>query len=184
MTVMVEHPGELAAPMEEPVEAEMAAPTSALPGTPVAYDDTGLASAGGTRPNRLIIKDGSVRLLVVNTDVAIDRTTQVVEDVGGYIISSRVWYQEHYGENLKYATITIGVPVDEFERALRRLRELAVRVLDETASGQDVTDEYVDLESRLENLTATRDRHTRVLGPGQNRRGGAQGQRTAFRGGG
>lgn len=30
-----------------------------------------------------------------------------------------------------------------------------MRVLDESASGQDVTDEYVDLEARLENLQAT-----------------------------
>jgi hypothetical protein len=41
---------------------------------------------------------------------------------------------------------------------MRRLRGLAVRVVDENASGQDVTDEYVDLQSRLENLEATRDR--------------------------
>jgi len=32
---------------------------------------------------------------------------------------------------------------------MRRLRNLALRVVDESASGQDVTDEYVDLQSRL-----------------------------------
>ena len=42
--------------------------------------------------------------------------------------------------------------------SLGRLREAAIRVLDEQASGQDVTDEYVDLDSRLTNLEATRDR--------------------------
>ena len=57
----------------------------------------------------------------------------------------------------------MGVPVDEFERSLRRLRELAVRVLDENASGEDVSDEYVDLESRLKNLEATRDRIRQFL---------------------
>ena len=33
-----------------------------------------------------------------------------------------------------------------------------MQVIDESAAGQDVTDEYVDLESRLVNLRATRDR--------------------------
>ena len=41
---------------------------------------------------------------------------------------------------------------------MNRLRHLAIQVLDESASGQDVTDEYVDLQSRLDNLIATRDR--------------------------
>ncbi|MFT3893020.1 MAG: DUF4349 domain-containing protein [Anaerolineales bacterium] len=108
--------------------------------------------------NRKIIKNADVRLLVKDTDVAIDRTTQVIGDLGGYIISSRVWYQDYYGNNLKYSTMTLGVPVDQFERALTRLRELAIRVLDENASGEDVTDQYVDLQSQLENLEATRAR--------------------------
>jgi len=109
--------------------------------------------------SHMIIKNGEVKLLVEDTDVAIDRATQVVGDLGGYIISSRVWYQPYAdGENYKYATITIGVPVEQFERALSRLRGLAVKVLDETASGEDVTNQFVDLQSQLTNLEATRDR--------------------------
>ncbi|MGZ9234144.1 MAG: DUF4349 domain-containing protein [Anaerolineales bacterium] len=110
------------------------------------------------RSNRMIVKNADVRLMVKDTDVAIDRATQIVGDAGGYIVSSRVWYQDYYGNNLKYAAITIGIPVDEFEHALVRLRDLAVRVVDEVASGDDVTEQYVDLQSQLTNLEATRAR--------------------------
>ncbi|HEU4743753.1 MAG TPA: DUF4349 domain-containing protein, partial [Anaerolineales bacterium] len=110
------------------------------------------------RSNRMIIKNADVRLMVKDTDVAIDRATQIIGDAGGYIVSSRVWYQDYYGNNLKYAAITIGIPVDEFERTLVRLRDLAVRVVDEVASGDDVTEQYVDLQSQLTNLEATRAR--------------------------
>ena len=103
---------------------------------------------------RLIIKDATLDLEVENTDRAIGGVTQVVGDKQGYIISQRVWYDGGH----KYATLTIGVPVQEFENALRRLRGLATRVLNESASGEDVTDQYVDLQSRLRNLEATRDR--------------------------
>jgi hypothetical protein len=48
--------------------------------------------------------------------------------------------------------------VDEFEKALTRLRGLALKVVDETAAGDDVTDQYVDLQSQLTNLEATRAR--------------------------
>lgn len=94
-----------------------------------------------SRPDRLIVKNAELKSLVSETDVAIDLTTQVAADCAGYIISSRVWYEQWAGTSYKYATITIGVPVDQFERAMRRLRGLALRVVDETASGQDVTDE-------------------------------------------
>jgi hypothetical protein len=110
------------------------------------------------RSNRMIVKNADVRLLVKDTDVAISRTTQIIGDAGGYIVSSRVWYQDYYGNNLKYASITIGIPVDEFERVLVRLRDLALRVVDETAAGDDVTEQYVDLQSELTNLEATRAR--------------------------
>jgi hypothetical protein len=108
--------------------------------------------------NRKIIKNADIRLLVNETDTAVSRATQVISDLGGYIISSRIWYQDYYGNNLMYATITLGIPVDEFEHALNRLRDLSIRVLDENASGEDVTDQYVDLQSQLANLEATRAR--------------------------
>ena len=58
-------------------------------------------------------------------------------------------------DTYKLATLKLGVPSAQFEDVQRRMRALAVQVLNETASGQDVSDEYVDLESRLANLEAT-----------------------------
>lgn len=135
------------------------APLAPLP-TAAAYEVSN--SAGDLtvieRSNRMIIKNADVRLMVKDTDIAIDRATQIIGDAGGYIVSSRVWYQDYYGNNLKYAAVTIGVPMDAFERTLVRLRDLAVRVMDEVASGDDVTEQYVDLQSQLTNLEATRAR--------------------------
>jgi hypothetical protein len=111
----------------------------------------------------MIVKNAELKLLVADTDVAIDRVAQVAADTGGYIISSRVRYDEWLGKSYKYASVTIGVPVDQFEMAMRRMRQLALQVVDESASGQDVTDEYVDLDSRLGNLIATRDRIRQFL---------------------
>ncbi len=115
-------------------------------------------SAGNPAAGRMIIKNADMRLMVEDTDVAIDRTTQMVGDLGGYIVSSRSWVQAYYEYNLKYATLTIGLPVGQFERGLTRLRALSAQILDETASGEDVTDQYVDLESQVANLEVTRER--------------------------
>ena len=90
-----------------------------LPTAGVVYTGQG---APGANPDagRMIIKNADMRLQVEDTDVAIDRTTQLAGDLGGYIVSSRTWVQSYYEYNLKYATITIGLPVAQFERGLTR----------------------------------------------------------------
>jgi hypothetical protein len=136
-----------------------AKPTSVPPppaGTPAPVAEGGRGVVGapvGVVPaaQRMIIKNAELTILVDDTDVAIDRITGVAAQYGGYIVEARTWYAEGYKE----ATVTIGVPAQYFEEALRRVREIAVRVDREAASGQDVTDEYVDLASQLRNLEAT-----------------------------
>lgn len=135
--VPVATPQPAATPPEAPAEVEVEVETEAVP---VAY-----------RGERKIIKHAELDLLVTDTDVAIDRVTGLAVEYGGYIISSRTWYSDEF----KYATVTMGVPVGSFEEVMRRLRTLAVKVENEMASGKDVTDEYVDLESQLRNLEAT-----------------------------
>ncbi len=140
------------------VAKEASAPSADVSSAPV-YNIGADAERAAFAASHMIIKNGEIKLLVEDTDIAIDRATQAIGDMGGYIISSRVWYQPYFdGENYKYATITIGVPVDQFERTLSRLRGLAVKILDETASGEDVTNQFVDLQSQVSNLEATRDR--------------------------
>jgi len=135
-------------PNQSPVQPSAA--TSIAPPTPaglVAINQ----SAAPYRSQRLIIKNGEMNLIVADTDRALDQITSVAVEAGGYVISSRAWQQG----TLKYAALTIGVPVDQFEATQRRLRGLAAQVVSDTASGQDVSDEYVDLQSRVTNLEAT-----------------------------
>jgi len=153
--------------VEKTVEIPVEAVSLPTPLPAVAAADV-LPVVAVPRANRLIVKNADLQLTVQSTDVAIDRLTQVVGDVGGYIISSRVWYQSWLDKEYKYASLTLGVPVDQFESAMRRLRDIALTVDDERAGGQDVTDEYVDLQSRLRNLEATRDRIRTFLDQAQN----------------
>ena len=112
-----------------------------------------------SRPyDRLIVKNAQVGLLVEDTDSAINRAIGIVVEYDGYIINNRTWFDEKQKTpqtRYKNATLTIGVPVQNFEEMLGRLKELAVIVTNETITGQDVSDQYVDLESRLVNLEST-----------------------------
>jgi hypothetical protein len=120
----------------------------------IAATAAGTAVAQIAPQQRLIIKNGQLTVLVDDTDQAVDQATQLTVELGGYIISQLV-YDDDAG--YRFATIRLAVPVMRFEEALRGLRTLG-QVSNEAASGEDVTDEFVDLNSRLDNLIATRDR--------------------------
>ena len=153
-------PAEAVAPAVGEAMSEPAA-EAALPAADVAaMVQTGPdnIASGVQYADQKIIKNADMQLLVADTDIAVDGVTQIAGDVGGYIISTRIWSQDYFGTSYNYATITLGVPVDQFEPVLRRLRGLAVKILNEQASGEDVTDQFVDLQSQLTNLEATRDR--------------------------
>jgi len=75
---------------------------------------------------------------------------QVVTRFGGTIISS----QTYRSDDSVYADLILSVPAEHFEDALDELRGLGEEVTTDTVSGQDVTEEYVDLQSRERNLIA------------------------------
>ncbi len=101
--------------------------------------------------SRMVIKDAEMELLVSDTDNSLANVTQMAADYGGYLISSRTWFEDEY----KFASLRLAIPATSFESALNNLRLLSVAVLAETATGQDVSAEYVDLQTRLTNLEAT-----------------------------
>lgn len=154
-----------AAPMEAEAAFGFEAEEQAAP-VPAA---TMVASTGNSNNNqaaptqRLIIKTGELQLTVDDTAVALANTTDIIIGAGGYIISQRVWEVDGF----KYASMQLGVPVAEFERVLTLMRRLGEVTVD-VASGQDVTDEFVDLSSRLGNLQATQTRLREFLNEAQN----------------
>jgi hypothetical protein len=81
-----------------------------------------------------------------------DEITTLVDEAGGYVASSQV---NPTGEDRQPSiTITIRVPADGLNSALSAIRGMADEVLSESIQSQDVTEEYVDIESRLRNLNA------------------------------
>lgn len=104
---------------------------------------------------RLIIRTANMSLLVSDTDEAMATISKMAEDNGGWVVNSSVY---QYNETAKTGNITIRVPSAGFNSALEALRGLAVEVRNESTSGQDVTEEFVDLSARLENLEATAER--------------------------
>jgi hypothetical protein len=136
-------PASLEAPMEEAAEA------------PAPAVDQAAFNAQDIPEERLIIRTGNLDLVVEDTEAAMATIARMAEENGGWVVNSNVF---QYDENAKTGDITIRVPASGFNSAIEALKGLAVEVTSESTTGQDVTEEYVDLSARLENLEATADR--------------------------
>jgi hypothetical protein len=109
------------------------------------------ASSSAEDMARMIVRTVSLSILVDNTDATLAYVTTVIEQYKGYVAESNRWI----ADNQVFANVTIRVPADSLEAVRAALRSQAIRVESETMSGQDVTEEYVDLGARLRNLEAT-----------------------------
>ena len=103
---------------------------------------------------RLVIKNANVSLQVEDVTAAEARVRARAEELGGYVVSVQTSGADEYLSSL----IVFRVPADRFEEALAGVEGLARKVTSRNVSGDDVTEEFVDLESRLRNLDATRTR--------------------------
>jgi uncharacterized protein DUF4349 len=99
---------------------------------------------------RMIIRTANVSMIVDDTAGSIEKITAAAESVGGYVSDSKVWRD---GEQLR-GTITLRIPADRLSAALGVIRKLAVRIQSESLGSQEVTQEFVDLQSQLRNLEA------------------------------
>ena len=101
--------------------------------------------------NRIIVHTGRMSLVVDDVADALSQITDVSTSLGGWVVgSNRV--SQHSG------SIAIRVPAGSLQDAFNMIETLALEVESREITSQDVTDEFVDIESRLVSLRATRDR--------------------------
>jgi len=99
---------------------------------------------------RMIIRTADVQLIVADAAAAVDKITAAATAAGGYVADSKRWRDQ---EQLR-ATLTLRVPAAKLDAALASIRATATRVQSETIGSDDVSQEYVDLESQVRNLEA------------------------------
>ena len=120
----------------------------------------GTTSAGGEVTDRKVIRNGSLSLLVKKAEEAVDRIKSFAKDLGGFVENANVY---EISDTSKEGSVTIRVPADKFDEAIKRIKELAVKVENEDINARDITEEFVDLEAQLKNLKATEAQYLEVL---------------------
>jgi len=140
--------------MGAPIMADMAEKANFYP-TPQPT-----AGATAAEVDQKIIKNGYLQVVVDYVGENISKITGLATGYGGFVQQSSVSERAdgtHYGE------ITIRVPAKSFETAMAEVKKFAKVVKSESANGQDVTEQYTDLEAQLHNAQAQEATYLEVL---------------------
>jgi len=109
--------------------------------------------------NRLVIQDSSLSLQVKDVAVEIKSIESIAKTLGGYLVNSNL----SRPDSAASGNITVRVPEDKRPEALEVFKKLAVKVVSESVSGTDITDQYVDLEAQLDVLLQTKSKYLSIL---------------------
>ncbi len=113
---------------------------------------------------RHVIRRGSVDLAVKDTRAKVDDIREIVREADGIVSSSYIYEirEGQYG-----ARMTLRIPEKHFEAVLDQLETLGKATNVQTEL-EDVTMQYVDLRSRLNNQIAQEKRLTEILEMAEN----------------
>lgn len=130
--------------------------------------DSGMAVAQETLvedlDTRIILRNATLSLQVENPTETAAIITRMVEEAGGWVVSSSFnTFIDSDGSEKSRGSMTVRVPAEGLNQMLSAITAQAEKVIFENVTGEDVTSEYVDLNSQLENLKAAEDQLQQIM---------------------
>ncbi len=108
---------------------------------------------------RKIIKNGSMELEVRDLGAEKDKVDTLVKKAGGYYESEQL---SNSTQRITFY-LTIRIPADHFEQFIATIERGGNEVVHKSIEAKDVTEEYIDLETRLANKRNYMTRYQELL---------------------
>lgn len=117
---------------------------------PEALVGTAAAQSNAAAATRKIIRNAELVVESEATDAAYKQIASLAESNGGFVVESEASQRgESTDPGKQIVSTTVRVPAAQFEATIESIRRLGSRVLQDRRTGQDVTEEYIDLEARV-----------------------------------
>ena len=111
------------------------------------------------KDQRMIIRTGSLSIETDKYDDAEKKITDIVNKYSGFISNSKSTVNS---SGNKSGTITVKVPADKYDALISDVSKIG-KVMNQNIQANDVTEEYVDLESRLKTQKELEQRLIKLL---------------------
>ncbi|HKT48989.1 MAG TPA: DUF4349 domain-containing protein [Candidatus Angelobacter sp.] len=102
-----------------------------------------------------IVRSAELNLLVADCSASLKKVEELAKAESGFVESSTLREDA--------ADITLRVPSGRLDQVRARLREFAVRVVQDSVGASDVTRQYYDSEARLRNLRAQEQQYLGIM---------------------
>ncbi|MEK6221017.1 MAG: DUF4349 domain-containing protein, partial [Chloroflexota bacterium] len=113
---------------------------------------------------RLIIKEGYISMEVENTlktHAQIEDLVASLASEGAYVISSNE--NGNTGGKSPIISMQIRIPAEQFDTSMDRIAAMGVEIRDRNENSDDVSEEFVDLQNRIESLESARQRLLEIM---------------------
>lgn len=108
---------------------------------------------------RKIIRTASMRFQVDDLKSSSKRIEAMTKELGGFIANSQQRSSNYSIQN----DISIRIPSERFDEFLARVEQEALYINHKNVNANDVTEEYVDITTRLKTKKEVRDRYIEIL---------------------
>ena len=112
---------------------------------------------------RKIIRNAELQLETDAPEDAQNKIAAIAQSKGGFVVESTQSSSDKNATTRDTVAMTIRVPAAKFEEALGEIRQAASRVIIETVKGQDVTEEFIDIEARLKAKRALEEQFLEIM---------------------
>ena len=121
--------------------------------------ELGTSSTIVTNPSRNLILTANITMKSQDPWATADKARAIANGLGGDILAMS---QTGQGEN-RSALVSVRVPSDRFDEALRQLKLLDGEVITSNVDAKDVTDQFTDLQARLVAKQAEEQRYLQLF---------------------
>ena len=112
---------------------------------------------------RKVIRNADLQLETESPEEAQRKISAIAESKGGYVVESNQSTSDLQIKKRDTVTMSIRVPADRFNAALEEIRAAADTVIQETVKGEDVTEEFIDVEARLKAQKALEQQYLEIM---------------------
>jgi hypothetical protein len=124
--------------------------------TPVSLKEADAANTAAQAVTRKIIRNGNLTLEVASPGDTQPKIVSIAESHQGFVVTSEATQRTADDKTKPEITVNliVRVPASQFNQVMEEIRAVGTRKIQEKVTGQDVTEEFMDLEARIKNQKA------------------------------
>jgi hypothetical protein len=137
-------------------EASSLAKSESGPQQSVSLNQADAANAVSQAIERKIIRNANLTIEVTSPPESQRKISTIAESHQGFVVTSEATQRttEDASKPLITVNLVVRVPAAQFNQTMEEIRAIGARIIQEKITGQDVTEEFMDLEARIKNQKA------------------------------